>query len=209
MPFYRLTALFEFAGPPPAGFSESWDFLAVDDTTAVNQALSFPKERCSLLSVDWSLDALRLSRISIKASDTCKLLYTPVNVPVCIQPQKGLVDCDADTPWAALLVTIATKQADPSVPDPPRARQWQLRGICDDWWKQVKLDRPQPAGKIAKFVTYLKDQLGAGHVKGNAGCLQLGIQPYTAPCLKRVSSRRIGRPFGLLRGAQSRRTTPS
>jgi len=208
MPFYRLTALFDFVGPPPCGFSESWDFLALDDDQAVQQAMSFPKERASILSVDWSIVAVRLSRLAIATADPCKIRADLLRVPLCLQAVKGRDDGDADTPWAAILVSIPTKQSTPSVPDQPRPRQWQCRGIPDDWWKTAKFTIP-PAAKtaVAQFTTYLAKQLQAGHVKANAGCLQLNIQPFLPGCIKRISNRRIGRPFGLLRGAQSRQTT--
>jgi len=204
MPFYRLTGHFDFSGPPPAGFSESWDYLAVDDQAAVTQAMSWPKERASLLSEDWTITAVRLSRLAIGSSEPCKIIGRLVSIPLCIQMTKGRINADADTPWAAILVEMTTQQSTPSVGVTPRPRQWQLRGIPDDWWKVAKLDIPAAAkGAIATYCKYLREDLQAGHVKANSGCLALNLQRFNGCCIKRISNRRIGRPFGLLRGRRS------
>jgi len=205
MPFYRLTAMIQFGAQPPCGFSESWDFLAADDAGAIAQGNSFPKERAALMSQDWSIIGVRLSRIAIVGFPDCKKKFEPVQTAICPAVQRGLIPSDADTPWAAVLVRVGTKQSTPSVGTVPRPRMWQLRGIPDSWWTGV-LSIPGPEqAEIRKFCKYLRDQLTAGHVVPNSGCTEFGLQLYTDCCVKRISNRQIGRPFFLLRG---RRASP-
>jgi len=201
MPFYRLTGLFQFAGTPPCGFSESWDFDAASESLAVSQANSWPKERRALMSHDWSIIGVRLSLIEYtSAPPACNRKYTPVQQQICVQPVEGSIQSDCDTPWAAVLVAISTKGSVLPVPAPPRPRMWQLRGIPDSWWTGELSIPVADKGAIAKYVKYLVDQLQAGHVTPNAGCTAAQLQPYVSSCVKRISNRQIGRPFGLLRG---------
>jgi hypothetical protein len=206
MPFYRLTGLFQFGGQPPCGFSESWDFDAVDDTLAISQANSWPKERAEILSHDWTIVTVRLSKIALVQAPVCKKKLLPVQQGVCPRATRGAIQSDADTPWAAILIAIATKQASAPVGGEPRPRQWQCRGIPDSWWTGVLDINVADNGKISKYCKYLKDNLQAGHVLPNAGCSALGLQPYQSCCVKRISNRQIGRPFFLLRG---RRLSPA
>lgn len=214
MPQYRMTMFFHFAGSPPAGFTESWEYTATDDQEAANQALSVPKERASILSHDWEIQRLRVARLSLVQAPDCKIIAREIQIPICLAPQKGLIDSDADTPWAALLVDITTRQSTPSVGSTPRPRRWQVRGIPDDWWTGV-LSVPQEAkDALSRWCRFITGQGGGGFggaiamgkVKPNAGCTAINLQPYTSCCIRRISNRRIGRPFGLLVG---RRRAPA
>jgi len=206
MPFYRGTWLFNFPGTPPCGFSESWDFDAATDQLAIQQMQPFFKERAALMSQDWTIIGARLSSLApvLRGTPTaCHIDQTPVDMQICLKAQPGLINSDADTPWAALLVDIGTRQSAPPLSVPPRPRRWQLRGIPDDWWQGVLNVPPAQLAAINDFVKYLRTQLQAGHVKANSGCNALAMQPYTAGCVKRISNRQIGRPFGLLVGRRS------
>jgi len=200
MSFYRGTWFFQFGGQPPCGFSESWEFEAASDALAIAQLQPFFKERAGPMSNDWTIIGARLSRLSAVLAPDCKIIAEAVQMPICFKQQAGLIASDADTPWAAVLVDINTQQATPSLPSPPRPRRWQCRGIPDSWWQGVLQIPADEAGKLLTFCKYLKDGLGAGKVKANSGCNGLGIQLYTACCIKRISNRQIGRPFNLLRG---------
>jgi len=200
MPFYRGTWLFNFGGKPPAGFSESWDFDAATDSLAISQMQPFFKERAALMSKDWEIIGARLSQITLVQAPACKLKLVPVNMEICLKKQAGLIQDNCDTPWASILVDIATKQSSPSLGVPPRPRRWQCRGIPDTWWTGSLTVPNADAAAVLAFIKFLKDSLQAGHVKANAGCSALAMQPYTTGCIKRISNRQVGRPFGLLRG---------
>jgi len=201
MPFYRVTTFQQFNGQPSAGFSESWEYNAGSDQEAVNIVSSLPKERAAMMSHDWSVVGMRVARLAnVVIGEECKIIARLVNIPICIIPQRGLIQSDADTPWAAILIDINTKQATPSVGSTPRPRRWQLRGIPDSWWQGVLQIPVSENDKIVQFCRYITTQVFFGKVKANTGCSALGIQLYTACCVKRISNRRIGRPFGLLAG---------
>jgi len=108
----------------------------------------------------------------------------------------------SDTPWAAVLIEM-TKNPITGVDSKPR--QQQMRGIPDTWWTAAALDIPAAdMGAVQGFFNYITQAL-AGFAGGQVRIVDnaLTLQRYRGICLKRISSRRIGRPFGLLRGRQS------
>jgi len=204
MPQYRMTGLFQFAGPPPAGFSESWDFIATDDTAALQQPSSWAKERVRILSEDWTLTGIRLTRLAPFAGEEgCELHQTLVEGNVCQPPEVGKLG-RADSPFAAVYITINTRQSTPSSGFPPRPRRWLVRGIPDAWWDQAALLRDGPiVGAVNRYLNFMITNMQAGSTRIMLGCASLALLPYGSYCIRRVASRRIGRPFGLLRGRRS------
>jgi len=206
MPQYRLTGLFELEGTQPAGFSESWDFIATDDNAALLQPSSWAKERVRVLAEDWTLTAMRLTRLSGSGTPgACKLHQEIVEANVCRPPEEGTLG-RADSPYAAVYITINTRQSTPSSGLPTRPRRWLLRGIPDSWWDTATLQRNGPVvAAVNRYLSWLITNLQAGSTRMGVSCSTLYLLPYSSYCIRRIASRRVGRPFDLLRGRRSNR----
>jgi len=211
MPQYRITGMFELEGTQPAGFSESWDYVATTDQTALLMPGSWAKERVRILSEDWSLTAMRLSRLTaVGIPGDCALHQEIVEANVCRPPESGTLG-PADSPYAAVYITINTRQSTPSSGKPPRPRRWLLRGIPDSWWDAGLLQRDGPVvAAVNRYVNWLVQNMEAGQTALNFACDGVSLLPYTSACIRRIASRRVGRPFDLLRGRRSnRQVTPN
>lgn len=206
MPNYRITGMFELEGNQPAGFSESWDFVAGDDQAALPMPSSWAKERVRVLSEDWTLSAMRLTRLAGSGTPgACVLHQEIVEANVCRPPESG-TQGPADSPYAAVYITINTRQSTPSSGLPTRPRRWLLRGIPDTWWDASQLQRNGPlVGAVNRYLSWIITNMQAGTTRMGVSCSTLYLLPYTAWCIRRIASRRVGRPFDLLRGRRSRR----
>jgi len=206
VPQYRLTGMFELEGTQPAGFSESWDFIATDDPGALLMPSSWAKERVRILSEDWTLTALRLSRLSaVGDPGECGLFQQIVEANVCRPPDPGTLG-PADSPYSAVYITINTRQSTPSSGKPPRPRRWLLRGIPDSWWDAGQLQRDGPVvASVNRYMNWLITNMQAGQTALAFACDQVHLLPYSSYCIRRIASRRVGRPFDLLRGRRSNR----
>jgi len=206
MPAYKATMFFEGEFIPPSGFSESWEFSRSTDEDAGAVALAMVGERRKALSNNWAIRSVRVARLMPTGSGpTCRLRQVAVTVPGCIADSQGLLGA-TDTPWTAIYVEIPTRQSTPSVSLPPRPRRYQMRGIPDTWWDGATQQIIAAAPPIINaWVGYVVNTVQAGDAKANPGCTDVRIQPYLNGCIRRISSRRIGRPFGLLRGRRSAR----
>jgi len=210
MPQYRATMFMEGEFIPPSGFSESWEFDRTDDSAAKSVALSMVGERKKAMSQNWAIRAVRLAKLlPIGSGETCRLKQEAVSIEGCISDSQGLLG-PTDTPWTAIYIEMPTRQSTPSVGLPPRPRRYQMRGIPDTWWdgaNQQLLPASEPV--IAAWLQWVINTLQAGDAKINPGCTAVRIQPYASFCTRRISSRRIGRPFGLLRGRRSAQAAPA
>jgi len=209
MPNYRLTGQFELEGTQPAGFSESWDFVAADDQAALQMPSSWEKERQRILSEDWTITGMRLAQLAGSGTPgACVLHQLAVEANVCRPPASG-TQGRADNPYAAVYVTINTRQSTPSSGQPPRPRRWLVRGIPDDWWDQAQLQRNGPlVGAINRYMNWIIQNMQAGTTRMGVSCSTLYFLPYSSWCIKRIASRRVGRPFDLLRGRRGFRCPP-
>lgn len=199
---YKATLLFQFAGPPVCGFSESYEFEASSVAAATAVAANLPAFRAGILSSSWQIIGYRLSAISYTYVSTpkphCVKKYTPVKIIACISPITGALGV-TDSPYAAVYYDIS--MVDPVLRD----RRMLIRGIPDTWWDGGVLVDPCPdAGAVVVWFNAFKT---AG--VGKAYALPSGCSPafigWNAYCPKRIASRRIGRPFGLLRGRRSKK----
>jgi len=206
MPQYRLTGMFELSGDQPAGFSESWDMIATSDQTALLMPGSWAKERVRILSEDWKLTAMRLTRLTaVAVTEGCALHQEIVEANVCRPPEVGTLG-PADSPYSAVYITINTRQSTPSSGKPPRPRRWLLRGIPDSWWDAGVLQRDGPVvAAVNRYLSWLITNMEAGQTAILLGCTGVALLPYSSYCIKRIASRRVGRPFDLLRGRRSNR----
>lgn len=206
MGVYKATLMFEGEFLPASGFSESWEFERTTDEQASSAALDAVGERRKALSQNWAIRSVRLARLLPTGSGpTCKIRQEAVSIIGCINDSQGLLG-PTDTPWTAVYIEVPTRQSAPSVGLPPRPRRYQMRGIPDSWWDGTNQElTPAASPIIAAWMQWVINTLQAGDAKNNAGCTATRIQPYVTHCIRRISSRRIGRPFGLLRGRRSAR----
>jgi len=204
MPLYKLTMMMQFNTAAPAvGFSESWTMQVGSDTGARNRMQTLIAQRTEVLSSSWTIIGGRIGRIEYRASPAPPRLITRLVQPlVCNAGLPGKLG-ESDTPWAAVLIEM-NKAAldDTAVRTRPRAQQ--LRGIPDTWWTAAALSiPPADSAKLQSFFSFLLTappvgQFGAGQARIVAA--EPYLQRFTGICLKRISNRRIGRPFGLIRG---------
>jgi len=207
MAFYRFTMFMQTVDmTPPAGFSESWENESSSDTNARNTMQTLIARRRACLSNDWRISGGRIAKLSIGTSDvpppTHSIIKQSLVQPlVCQSSTEGLLGA-SDIHWAAVLIEI-TKNPVTGVDSKPRYQQ--MRGIPDTWWNGSALSIPAAdQGAVTQFFSYITTagvSFGGGQVRIVDNALLL--QRYRGICLKRISARRIGRPFGLLRGRQS------
>jgi len=208
MPVYKGTLLFEFLKSPACGFSESIEFFEVDDDAARLNIATWPTHRRKWLSKDWKITGFRLSSVTIVSGDPvspnplfrCVKRYTPVNITACVTTPIGLLG-DADSPYTAVYFRI--NMAHPTA----KPRAYLARGIPDTWWAGGGLSTP--GVNSTTFTTWFNTMvtLGAGKFFGtrtSSACVNPNFVNWFSACQQRIASRRIGRPFGGLRGARRR-----
>lgn len=218
MAIYRGTLFFQFLGQPPCGFSESWVFEREAPQLAIQALSNLVTERVKILSDTWIIVNTRLSALHpdsnppVPPATHATCVWRQRNVQLLGCPAQGLSgDLGAsDTPWTRLLVQI---MVEPPMAVPPvfapieQAKQWQVGGIPDTWWSDATLDVPKDAKvRIDTFLAYCRDQLKIVRAKRYwfLDSCNTQVDRYHSWCIKRISNRRIGRPFGLLRGRRSR-----
>jgi len=203
MPTYKGTLLFQFQEQPPCGFSESFEFNATSDAAAATKLATWPAKRVTWLAANWKIVGFRLSKLSYASvSGKCKKRYTPISVNACVTTPAGLLTA-ADTPYTAVLAKFTY------IDQTFRPRQYLARGIPDTWWTNASLVIPPFDGnKFLEWFNFMKSIGGGGVVssKGNpaASCSE-STSRLDQYCVQRIASRRIGRPFGLLRGRRSKK----
>lgn len=216
MAFLKGTILFEFAGPPSAGFSESWSWEGTVEQapTRLNEII---QARAEVLSSSWRIIGGRVGVVSASLvtnpnpppSQICKMKVSQIQPIVCATAVVGKLGV-ADTPWAAVLVQLFKRPSAEQLQTfrfAGQPRQQQHRGIPDDWWTAGALSIPAAdAAKMTQFYFGVTDVWKLGQLKTNDDCV-LGFLRYRGQCLKRISNRRVGRTFFQLRGRRSARTT--
>lgn len=216
MSILKGTILFEFAGPPAAGFSESWSWegTTANAVTRLNEVMT---ARAQVLSSSWRIIGGRVGVVnagmvtnpSPPPSEICKAnvrMIQPIVCPVAITGLLGVTD----TPWAAVLVQL-TKRPNEEIlqtfNDAGRPRQQQHRGIPDTWWTGGELDIPAGDNvKMTAFYHLVTNVWRMGQYKLEPEACELFFIRYRGYCLKRISNRRIGRTFFQLRGRRSVQT---
>jgi len=195
MPAYRVYILFNDTVTPTAGFSERYDIQAASDDAAQAAAGQIKDARRDFLAQNWSVVAVRLARLAPKSvGPVCKIIARQVRLCPDISGGVGLVET-MDIPAAAVFADFFYN----GVPKPSHR---QFRGIPDIWWDNAALSGAKEA--IETFCRRLK---ALGHVRyiPADNCTSLGPFPLKCCATRRISSRRVGRPFGLLRGRRSKR----
>jgi len=210
MPLYRGTLLFNFNGPPPCGFTESYGFQASSNSSAAATVSNWPTNRSVFLSSSWQIVGFRCAKVESylkPASGTnpakCAFKYTPVTVQACPAPVPGLAGV-TDSPYTAVLIDFFRDDA-------IHPRTYMARGIPDSWWTGGVLNIPiLDQAAFGSWFNYMHNTVGFGALdrgpnnlgppKTTPTTCTLGIHPYVSSCIKRIASRRIGRPFDLLRG---------
>jgi len=203
MAFYRYTMFMQLgSASPPAGFSESWENSKDSDQLARNEMDSLINARLFALSQSWSIVGGRIAKLSVGTGETGPIIkQSLVQATVCPSALVGKLG-DTDTPWTSALIEMVKFGLVASNAS-TRPRFQQMRGIPDTWWDGAALAIPAADGaSMQQFFNYIIHVARMGQVRLTDGVLSL--QRYRSICIKRISSRRIGRPFGLLRGRQSR-----
>jgi len=200
MPAYKGTLLFNYTGSQPAGFSESIEFTATGDFSAGASLATWPAQRSTWLAQQWSIVGFRLaSVINDSVSGKCVQKFAPIQIAACPTPVVGQLG-DADSPYAAVLFDIRFNDL------AKRIRPFLARGIPDTWWSTGAVNIPAP--DLAFFTAWFNFMVtqGAGAFKynrlHNPPCPS-SLTQWFSFCQRRIASRRIGRPFGLLRGRRS------
>jgi len=199
---YKGTLLFTYQGSPPCGFSESFMFEAASDLVAKGVIANWPGQRIKWLASQWKIVGFRLASISnVTVSGKCKQVYTPVQIGACAGSPSGLLS-DADTPFTAVLFKVMF--ADPA----KRPRQYLARGIPDTWWTAGALTIPAADGnKFLTWFNFMKAQATGAffYAPKKVPPCPTSLTPWSTYCTTRIASRRIGRPFGLIRGRKSKK----
>lgn len=198
MPIYRVTMLFQFTGSPPCGFSERWDIQAADRATAKTRAQGLADARAKFLASNYFILVVRVGELSVVGEgSSAKLKQTIINL--CpeigsIIGQLGAAEIPNGAVYAKTLFTSGFK---------PRAQQF--RGIPDTWWNAAATQ----FGTVRPFITAYGNFLKR-NAWGRATIFEGAVALVPVDCLdlRRVSSRRTGRPFGLLRGRKSKKKIP-
>jgi len=201
MPVYRFTMMMQHNTAAPAvGFSESWSANATSDTNARNKMQTLIQQRTEVLSQSWTIQGGRIARLEYQASPAPpKIVERLVQPLVCNAGTAGKLGV-TDTPWAAVLVQMNKVSLD-DVTVRTRPREQQVRGIPDTWWTGGALDIPAAdLAKLQGFFSYLISPLQFGAGQARIVDAAVFLQRFNGICLKRISNRRIGRPFGLIRG---------
>jgi len=212
MPTMKGTILFEFAGPPSAGFSESWSWQGTSAAAParLNEIIT---ARAEVLSSSWRIIGGRVGVLvaameanpSPPPSEICKVrtrMIQPIVCPTAIVGKLGV----SDTPWAAVLIELTKRPSAEQLQTfaaAGRPREQQHRGIPDSWWTNAALDIP--AGDLVKLTAFYQSLIttwAIGQVKTNDAC-EIDFFRYRGYCLKRISNRRVGRTFFQLRGRRS------
>jgi hypothetical protein len=203
---YKGTLLFNYQGTPSVGFSESFEFESSSDTAAKSNLATWPAQRIKWLANQWKIVGFRLARVTGSAvSGKCKKKFAPIQIGACPGNPSGLLS-DADTPWTGVLFKISW--GNPA----QRPRMFIARGVPDTWWSGGQLSIPALDGN--KFLAWF-NFMRSGAVQGAKGYFDPGYPTCTlvttalsSYCSLRIASRRIGRPFMLIRGRKSKKKVP-
>jgi len=202
---YKLRMNFNFSGTTmQAGFSEGWDYRFVEDVTqsqadelAKNKLDAIVRKRLDITGMGWQLSGLQVSRMEFVDG---KWKY--VSVPICLcNDYRNLNVKSADIPGTTVLIGLCHAGG--------RNSNRQLQGIDDSLWADA-------TSNLSAVKDHLKDYLNLVAKKGgeakNAGVhgTAVGVgtfAPYGDWCVKRLSTRKIGRPGGPLvrRGRASKK----
>lgn len=216
MAFLKGTMLFEFAGPPSAGFSESWSWEG-STSAAVTRLNEVIAARAEVLSSSWRIIGGRVGVVSAEEvtnpnpppSTLCKLKVSQIQPLVCATAVVGKLGV-ADTPWTAVLVQLTKLPSAAQLQTfrfAGRGRMQQHRGIPDTWWNNAELTIPPgDAVKMTAFYQLVTQTWQMGQLKTSVEGCTLGFLRYRGYCLKRISNRRVGRTFFQLRGRRSNQT---
>lgn len=197
MAMYRGTLFFSFAGPPADGWTEKVDFVAPSNSSAQTILQQIVTARQYTLSQSISIVGVKLATVASKLSTkTTKYFLAQTKIFLCpdVSVGKGFLSV-VDTPNAAVLVQVEYTGYS-------RIGNYQVRGIPDTWWDGGALT---PAAQAINFYFQFLGRIPMQlfHVNKTTGVLT----PYPMQCahLNRISSRRTGRPFGLLRGRRHKK----
>jgi hypothetical protein len=205
---YKLRMSFNFAGETmQAGFSEGWDYRFTEDVTqnqadelAKNKLDAIVRKRLNITGYGWTLSGLHISRMSFEGG---KWKYTAV--PVCLCNDYAQDNSkQSDVPGVTILVGLCHQGGKNS--------NRQLQGVDDSLWSNATSNLVSVKESIKDYMNLVAKK---GNESKNAGVHSIvantGVfNAYGDWCVKRMSTRKIGRPNGSLvrRGRASKKETP-
>jgi len=197
---------------PPTGFSESWcrslpgspsDQTVRDTAQAWSQVLAARRLTC--LSEDWKITGIRTAELVVATNGAGKCYWkaTEIGIIACPNTLTGK-EGPADTPWTSVYAVLGAGS---------HPRRQQMRGVPDIIWASGAFNAPLATQKFNSFLNLVApatpNEFGAWKLSfatGSGDCASKArVERYQSWCIKRASSRRIGRPFDLLRGRRSNR----
>jgi len=207
----KVTILMNFLGNPNCGFSESW-VMTQGESNFQTAAIDLANSRRQSLSRNWYVAGVRAGKLVVRQrpspASTYYLGQELVQLPCSTFGPNAVGQLGpSDTPWTAVFVRITTTR----LPGSPiaRPRLFQMRGVPDDLWVGATFNKNAANVQLGPFLQRVTGNVGAlaaGHpyiITPPAVGDSAGVNNYEGYCIDRASSRRIGRPFGLLRGRQS------
>jgi len=206
---YKLKMSFNFPGQSmQAGFSEAWDYRFDQDITqsqadnlAKNKLDAIVRKRINITGHGWELSGLAVSRMEFLDGK-----WKHTSVPICLCNDYVMDNAkQADVPGVTMLVGLCHD-------GPGKKSNRQLQGISDALWSNSTSNRISLAEEVKSYLNLVAKK---GDGTGNAGVhgvvVGTGVfNPYVDWCVKRMSTRKIGRPNGPLvrRGRRSKTAPP-
>lgn len=198
MPVYRTTMVISSLFQPSCSFTERWDVTAATPAVAKGIADTISTARARMLSSSWIVLVTRIGELSVKiATPKNKLKQTVINLCPEIASKPGALGV-GDSPNSAIYAKALFASG-----YKPRAQQF--RGIPDTWWADAALAGGTVRPLVNRYANSLKTA-GVGRATITTGETPT-VVVVALECMdvRRISSRRTGRPFALLRGRRSKR----
>jgi len=208
--YFRVSMQMSYtASGPPCGFTEQWAKAlpgSPSDTNAHQVMQQWATDlidmRVRCLSSDWRVTGTRISELfPDTGEDGCFWRAEQLGLITCPNVRVGRLGV-TDSPWSAVYVKIGVASA---------PRRQLMRGGPDTWWNGGVFQRDTAIQQLQPFLNFVAPPAananGAWKFSFSAGsspCSERArVEPYQRWCVERYASRRIGRPFGLLRGRRS------
>lgn len=198
MPAYRVTMLIQFNGQPPCGFSERWDVESATRDTAKIVAQNLANARAKFLSGSWTILIVRIGELSVvETLGKKRIKQTVINLCPEISSQAGLLPA-SDIPNGAVYVKCLFQSGF-------KPRSQQFRGVPDIWWTEAASSFSVIRPYITRYSNALRlNQFGRAAITSGESPT-VAVVKLDCMDVRRVSSRRTGRPFGLLRGRKPKK----
>jgi len=175
-----------------AGFSESWDYRFDEDITqsqadqkAKDKLDAIVRKRINITGHGWQLAGLGVSRMEFVGG---KWRHTAV--PICMCNDYVFDNAkQADVPGVTILVGLCHD-------GPGKNSNRQLQGVSDALWSNSTANKISVKEEIKEYLNLVaKKNGGSANAGVHAEVVGTGVfNSYVDWCVKRMSTRKIGRP---------------